>query len=782
MANKLLIKLYVVVSLLLASNSLDAQQDQSDGMSVQSIGTSKTVEPPQAAFLTLKINSTAIAGLFYAEYFSDGRVILVEDAWRASNLNIPGKKLLMGYGQWGYDITSLPGASYELDIASQSIAIQLQSDAFALTKLSKTAILNDAPETSSLGVYVNYSLRATVGQQGSKSYGALVEGVVFNQYGAVVSSAVTSAGNGQNTIFRGDTYFQKDMPGNMVKVIIGDSITSAGAWSRPIRFGGIQWSTDFSLKRGFISMATPSIDGSAALPSTIDVFIDNQKSQSNSVTAGPFQISNLPTNFNGVGEINVVVKDILGVETISTQRFYSTARLLKQSLSEFSFEAGMERKNYGVENNNYDKPFIAGTYRRGFDGYTIEGHTEIQKTRQAIGIDVAGVIKQYAVMYFALAASNTQGQAALHGIAGIEHSSKDVNANLRIEHYDRDFVQMGASISDIGPRRKIVAGLGVNFYRNLWINTNIISVTRWNSDTFNVARSSLAIPFKQGMRLSAYATKQFGQEHSYTVGLNISLPLGETGVIAMNSSQDRLGAIGNNIQLSQAIVKGIGYQVRASDSVDRPVSVTVNAATSVNNTSLTLAQSRSGRAYRLRTNGSVGLLGGLPFASKQIGLGSFAVIKVADEPNVDIYQSNIKVARTNSNGLAMLPNMVAYQQNKISIKAEDIPFDMQVNETSRLVTPFARSGVFIQLDIKRSNNRLVRILKVDGSPVPIGSKVHLLPRNTNFLVARRGQVYLTELSTNNTLQVSFQENTCSADLSAPVNSADTHKILIVVCK
>jgi outer membrane usher protein len=140
------------------------------------------------------------------------------------------------------------------------------------------------------------------------------------------------------------------------------------------------------------------------------------------------------------------------------------------------------------------------------------------------------------------------------------------------------------------------------------------------------------------------------------------------------------------------------------------------------------------------------------------------------------------VARTNSNGLAMLPNMVAYQQNKISIKAEEIPFDMQVNETSRLVTPFARSGVFIQLDIKRSNNRLVRILKVDGSPVPIGSKVHLLPRNTNFLVARRGQVYLTELSTNNTLQVSFQENTCSADLSAPVNSADTHKILIVVCK
>jgi outer membrane usher protein len=782
MANKLLIKLCAAVILLLASISLDAQQAPSDGMSAQITGTPETVESPQKAFLTLEINGTAVTGLFYAEHFSDGRVILVESAWRASNLNIPEKKLLMGYGQWGYDITSLPGVIYELDTASQSIVVQLQSNAFALTELTKSGTLNDAPEASPLGGYVNYSLSATIGQQGSKSYGALIEGVVFNQLGAVVSSAVTSASNGQNTIFRGDTYFQKDMPGNMVKVIIGDSTTSAGAWSRPIRFGGIQWSTDFSLKRGFISVLTPSIDGSAALPSTIDVFIDNQKSQSNSVTAGPFQISNLPTSFNGVGEINVVVKDILGVETISTQRFYSTARLLKQGLNEFSFEAGMERKYYGIENNNYNNPFIAGTYRRGFDGYTVEGHTEIQKTRQAVGIDVAGVIKQYAVIYFALAASNTHGQAALHGIAGIEHSSKTVNANLRIEYYDRDFVQMGASVSDIGPRRKIMAGLGLNFYKNLWINTNVISQARWNSDTFNVVSSSLAIPLTKDIRLSAYATKQFGQEHSYTVGLNISVPFGKTGMVAMGSTQDRQGEIGNNIRLSQAIGKGIDYQVSGSDSADRPVSITINAATSVNSSSLTLAQSGSGRAYRLRTNGSVGLLGGLPFASKQIGLGSFAVIKVANEPNIDIYQSNIKVARTNSNGLAMLPNMVAYQQNKISVNPEDIPFDMQVNETSRLVTPFARSGVFIQLDIKRSNNRLVRILKVDGSPVPIGSKVHLLPRNTYFLVARRGQVYLTELSANNTLQVTLQEDTCNANLSTPINSADTHKILTVVCK
>jgi outer membrane usher protein len=327
-------------------------------------------------------------------------------------------------------------------------------------------------------------------------------------------------------------------------------------------------------------------------------------------------------------------------------------------------------------------------------------------------------------------------------------------------------------------------GLGVNFYRNLWISTNVISQTNWNSDKFNLASANLSIPLIDNISLNTYASKQFGQNQDYTVGLNIIVPFSNAKTIVMTSNQDMQGKIRSNVEVNQAIVNGngIGYRVRASDDPAQQLLVSISANTPVNNITLDAAQSELGKAFRLTTSGSLGVLGGLPFASQKIGHGSFAVIKVADEPNVDVYQSNRKIARTNSSGLAFLPNIVPYQQNKISIKPEDLPFDMDVNETTHLITPYARSGIFISLDIKKTNNRLVQLLKADGSTIPIGAKVHVLPSNTDFVVAKRGEVYLTGLSNDNSILVSFPEGNCSTNLTAPINSTDKNAILIVTCK
>jgi outer membrane usher protein len=289
---------------------------------------------PQILFLSIEVNATPVKGVFYAEQFNNGKFILVEEAWLAANLNLSGLKVPMGNGQFGYDLNSLPGVIYDLDTQSQSIKITAPSHSFGITNLTNDVNLAYPTKPSPLGAYLNYNLTSTSvnSNQGSNSYGAFVEGVVFNEHGSLLSSMVTSVVNNQSRSVRAETYFQKDMPSDMEKLIIGDSLSSAGSWSRPLRFGGIAWSTNFGLKQGFISSATPSINGSAALPSTVEVFIDNQKRQSDSVNAGPFQINNFPM-VSGAGEINVAVKDILGVQTITTQSFYSTPRLLRNDLN-----------------------------------------------------------------------------------------------------------------------------------------------------------------------------------------------------------------------------------------------------------------------------------------------------------------------------------------------------------------------------------------------------------------------------------------------------------------
>jgi outer membrane usher protein len=783
------IRLSLVSIFLPVSEQPNAEESLTEVKDEQVTVSPKTVNTPKGLLITIEVNKKIINGVFYAEQFPNGRIVLAEKAWAASNLNAAGFKFAMRFGLFGYNIGSLKGVNYELDIDSHVIKINAPIQSFGTTVITNKVDVGDPIDKSPLGVYINYDLAATStnGKQSRDSYSGFLEAVVFNHYGSLVSNVFyrgsSSITDDQSNIVRAETYFQKDMPSRMQKLIIGDSLSGAGSWSRPVRFGGITWSSDFGLNSGFISAAAPSIYGSAALPSTVDVFIDNQKRQSNSVNPGPFQIDNFST-MSGTGLINLVVKDILGVERLSTQRFYSTPRILRKNLNEFSFEAGMERTNYGSKSNSYENPFVAGTFARGFDGFTLEGRTEIQASRQAAGFNIASLIKNYAVIHLALAASKAEDKKGLRSIFGIEHSSKKVNFNLQIEHYDRDFVQMGASINEINPRQKKLMIFGLNIYNNIWLNTSVISQTNWNSDKFNLVSTSVTIPLTRNACLNTFVSKRLDRNQSYTIGLNVVVPFNTSRRLVMNSTQDTQAKIYNNVQLNHDIVNsnGIGYRVMVNDSKAQEVFASVSADSPMNKSTLDLDKLKSGTSWRFRTSGSVGLFAGRPFASKKIGHGSFAVVKVADQPNVDIYQSNRKVARTNSSGLAFLPNLLPYQKNKISIKPEDLPFHLDVNETSQLITPQARSGVFINLDIHKANNRLVKVLTAGGTIMPIGSKVHMMPSNTDFFIGKRGEVYLTGLSNKNTMLVSWQDDTCSAEISAPIDNTEINSILIVDCK
>jgi outer membrane usher protein len=260
-AKKSLIKIFIATLFLLASVNFEWLNAATAAESEKTFLTNKNVNVPEKLFLSVEVNSQTVNGIFYAEQFTDGRLILAEDAWVASNLTLSGTKVLMANSQFGLDINRLQGIRYVLDSRTQSIKINAQGKSFGLTNLSKNTSSAELANNSPPGAYLNYNLTsaATSGEQDSKSYGAFIEGIVFNQYGSLVYSVVSSFANEQSKSIRAETYFQKDMPSSMQKLIIGDTISSAGAWSRPIRFGGVLWSTDFSLKQGFISAMTPSI-------------------------------------------------------------------------------------------------------------------------------------------------------------------------------------------------------------------------------------------------------------------------------------------------------------------------------------------------------------------------------------------------------------------------------------------------------------------------------------------------------------------------------------------
>src|SRR5262245_63515508 len=132
----------------------------------------------------------------------------------------------------------------------------------------------------------------------------------------------------------------------------------------------------FALRPELVTLPRPSVAGSAAVPSTVDVYVNNMKTYSQEVGTGPYQINNLP--LSGGGTARIVLKDSSGRPVETSLPFYSSPRLLHEGLMDFSVEAGFPRVFYGTDSFSYVRdPVGSASARRGlFDWLTVEGHAE----------------------------------------------------------------------------------------------------------------------------------------------------------------------------------------------------------------------------------------------------------------------------------------------------------------------------------------------------------------------------------------------------------------------
>jgi outer membrane usher protein len=154
-----------------------------------------------------------------------------------------------------------------------------------------------------------------------------------------------------------------------------------------------------------------------------------------------------------------------------------------------------------------------------------------------------------------------------------------------------------------------------------------------------------------------------------------------------------------------------------------------------------------------------------------VGQGSVAVVKVDGIEGVPVMRSNQVVAVTDARGLAFVPGLLPWQKNLIEIDPVDLPLDVEViASTSQEVTPYARSGVVVDFAVKRTRQALLVLRQRDGTPVPVGTRVRLLPTGPEFVAGHRGEVWLTGLAEKQQrVQVSWPAGGCALELAVPVS-------------
>jgi outer membrane usher protein len=736
-------------------------------------------------FLDVRVNDHPLAGIIRAERTADGRLVLPHEAWSEARLTPAGEVVQMGDGRGGYALEASTGVVYKLNRSKATLDITAPATAFEPTALSLAQFRPPPTGPAPLGAYLTYDLSADRAEGSPTTYGALLEAVGFGAYGALVADMAVRRDGEAQSLIRTDTYWRTDLPGSMDTLVIGDTVSSAGAWSRPVRYAGLLYARDFTLAPGYITYPTPSITGSAALPSTVDVLVNDRRAVTSTVQPGPFDLTEVPL-VTGAGQLQLIVRDLLGRETVVSQSYYLASQLLRPGLSDFSFEAGSFREQYGIDSNDYGAAFSAGTYRLGItDALTAEAGTEVQRGRTAAGTGITALIEEFVVVGVAAGYSVSDGERGAHYDANLQRVTPHFGLSLAVDHFDEGYSQFGATAAEPKPRDQLVAGGGFPLGHGMTAGMSYARQTTWAGDRFSLVGANLGLALLDNAYLSISASRELDAGQGWGGALNLIIPMDSRRTLAGGSAREPGGHLIDTVQETQSVPTGPGWGWRYAASDSAVQRFQADATYNGNYGQMTAEgnQGADSNAIRLGASGSLGWMEGFAFASRRIDQGAFAVVRVGDIPDIPVSLSNQVAAVTNSKGMALVPGLLPYQSNQLTLDPDQLPFDVEIHGVREMVVPYARSGAFVNFPVKRSRNALVVLRQPGGAPVPAGAHVVVKPGDQEFIVAQRGEVYLTDLAADSKIAVRWTYGDCQLPLKLPplVAGVEAPRIGPLIC-
>jgi len=715
---------------------------------------------------------------------SNGRLFAGAQDLRRWRLRLPNTAPLTQYGEDFFALDTLAGLSYEFNEASQALTVQAPPNLFDATQLKGTVTDFSAPTQASPGGFLNYDVSANHAQ-GRTSTTGLLELGGFGGWGAGQTRILARDLNGQASAIRLDTTWTRDQPMQLASLRLGDAISGTSSWGGAVRFGGVQWSTNFSVQPGFVTFPLPGISGEAALPSTVDLYVDSALRMSREVPSGPFSIQDLPVT-TGRGDARLVVRDILGREQIITQPFYATPRLLKPGLQEYSYELGFVRRNFGTDSNNYGRALAVGTHRLGItEQFTGEVHGELLGHQQTLGLGGVLMLPAAGVLSGSFAASHSdRGVGGLLDL-GFQRQGRYVSFGAKTQLANQRFAKLGLEPEALAPRQisQMFVNLATTDYGSFRANYTQQAFRDRTGNKILSAGYSRKVG-RQG-NLTASVTRLLSGDAKTTFNLSFSLPLGNRTNASINTSAQpgREQAV---LQVSRSVPagSGLGYRLAAGVGDSDRRAAEVSAQNGIGAYNLAVDQFQGQAAFRGSASGGVAFLGGSAFLSRRI-TDSFAVVQVPDYSGVGIYADNQLVARTDADGNALLPRLRPYQQNTVRIEQADLPLDTQIDAVQLDAVPYFRSGLLLKFPVKRSRGALLTVVLDNGEPLPAGAQAQIIGDNVEenevFPTGLRGEVYLTGLAASNRLRVTWLEQSCEFMLPFPESTDPLPHLGTYIC-
>jgi outer membrane usher protein len=542
--------------------------------------------------------------------------------------------------------------------------------------------------------------------------------------------------------------------------------------------GGVTVQRNFNLDPYFVRYPPLNLRGTALTPSRVEVFVNGALVAQQEVPPGPFELRNIPVA-SGAGNAQIVVRDVFGREQIANQPYYYSTGVLERGLSEFVYSAGFVRQDFGSKSFNYGDPALMAFHRLGFtDTLTAGGRLEASRDLVSGG-PTASWRTRGGEFSLAIAASDDRGRTGEAGSFGYQYlasrmsfggfarafSRRYANVSLRPEA-DRPLLDANAFVALLASRANFTL---------LWNKSDMRDSVGIDSVTL---LSNVPVGRRASLFLSLGSVNE-GQGRKPQVFAGWSYFFGGSTAASITiDHHNGLTQTVSEVNKTLPVGTGLGYRFQSamSEGGTRTGSGVLQYQTDFGRYEMDFDP------FRLNVRPTLSAAGGVVYESGSLiparpVQDSFALVRVPGVSGVRVYSSNNLAGRTDSNGDVLVPNLLPYYGNRLSIDDRDVPLNYEVQNTEKTIAPPYRGGAFVPFGVRQ-------IRTVTGSvtvrdKVPAFGELTLKSNGKSYEspLGRGGEFYFENLSSGTyDAVVDYHDGSCHFRLEIPGGSEPVVKL------
>ncbi|WP_459704008.1 fimbria/pilus outer membrane usher protein [Stutzerimonas marianensis] len=743
-------------------------------------------DDPMALFLELVVNDMPTGQVL--EVLTRGEELFVQrGALREAGIPVEGdaaERVSLG---------ALDGVSASYEQAYQQLLLTVPLEWLPAQHIGRTASVEHSDAVSSFGALINYDIFYSKTDNDAGYVSAWSEQRLFGGLGTLSNTGVlrkTLDGLAERDgYFRFDTTWRYNDQARLLSYSAGDLVSGALSWNSAVRMGGVQLSRNFALRPDLITYPLPSFSGGAAVPSTVDLFINNAKVDSATLQPGPFTFDSLPI-ISGAGQATVVTTDVQGRQVSTSVPFYVTNALLRQGLTDFSLSVGKLRQGYGEDSFAYGREAASGTFRYGWlDSLTLESHAEAASGFALAGLGSTVALGHLGELTTSITRSRFVERSGHQLSAGYSYFARRFGVSAQRVQRTRGYVDLAvvealdarpldpylAQVSDqftftFSPAQVGSIGLGyfanrtedgagtrlvnLSWSRTFWRNLNVYaSLNRIIGEAGVAAQAQLSMPFDLLSTITASVERSRSGETAQRLNYSRNVPSD--------------GGLGWNLALAHG-----RETYRQADLAWRSPVFQAEAGVYGSDRQLT---------HWGDLNGSLVVMDREVFAANRID-DAFVVVSTGDYSDVPVRFEHQLLGRTNEDGHLLVPWVPSYYRGQFEIELLDLPGNVSAAEPVRHLSVQRGSGALLDFDLRQQRAASITLVDEHGAPLPQGLRVEQVGTSVHELLGYDGLVYFPALATANRLEVALLDGgRCQAEFQLPPQTDDIAHIGPLTC-